>query len=450
MSCNIIEVKNISKLYEIYEKPIHRLLQMMFMGHKSFYKEFYALNNINIKVQKGKCIGIIGRNGAGKSTLLQILAETLAPSSGSLKINGKVAALLELGSGFDFEFTGKENVYMNASLLGLSKKEIDLKYNDIVTFSDIGDAILQPVKTYSTGMAMRLAFSVIAHIDADVLIIDEALAVGDAVFVQKCMRFLRDFKEKNTIILVTHDTSAVLNMCDYAYWLDNGKVKLEGLPKNVIDAYLEFCYQVEQGDDVKVYKKDVPLKQQQSQDIRHDLLNHSNLRNDLIFFNFDHNAPSFGKGGATIESVMFFDQHDTPLVATLGGDIVQLIIKCKCNQHIFSPIIGFSVRNYLGEDLFGDNSYLLYHDKPMICQEGDCLEATFVFTMPRLPAGDYSVHVAIAEGTQDEHVQHQWFHDALLFKSQYTGGIGMLVGLPMNDIKLKLIDDSKILEHEND
>ena len=192
MSCSdnvAICIDGVSKYFEIYEKPAHRLLQMIFRGHRQYYRPFWALHDISFEVKRGECVGIIGRNGAGKSTLLQIITGTLTPSAGKVHIKGRVAALLELGSGFNPEFTGRENVYLNASILGLTNKEIDARYDDIVAFADIGEFIDQPIKSYSSGMVVRLAFAVVAHVDADVLIVDEALSVGDAFFTQKCMRF---------------------------------------------------------------------------------------------------------------------------------------------------------------------------------------------------------------------------------------------------------------------
>lgn len=180
-----IVVKDVKKYFEIYEKPSHRLLQTLVRGKRQFFRPFMALDGVSFSVKRGECVGIIGRNGAGKSTLLQIITGTLAPSHGSVELSGRVAALLELGSGFNPDFTGRENVYLNASILGLTQKEIDSRYQDIVNFADIGDFIDQPTKSYSSGMVVRLAFAVIAHVDADVLIVDEALAVGDAFLDRK-------------------------------------------------------------------------------------------------------------------------------------------------------------------------------------------------------------------------------------------------------------------------
>ncbi|OYY58750.1 MAG: ABC transporter ATP-binding protein, partial [Polynucleobacter sp. 35-46-207] len=206
-----IKVQGLGKRYEIYDQPGDRLRQFLFprlrnlfrLSHKQYFREFWALTDISFEVKRGETVGIIGRNGSGKSTLLQIICGTLTPTTGSVQTNGRIAALLELGSGFNPEFTGRENVYLNASVLGLTKEETDARFDDIVAFADIGDFIDQPTKTYSSGMMVRLAFAVIAHVDADILVIDEALAVGDVFFTQKCMRFLRNFMKKGTILFVS-------------------------------------------------------------------------------------------------------------------------------------------------------------------------------------------------------------------------------------------------------
>jgi len=222
MSSDIaIKVENLSKCYHIYDQPHDRLKQIVlprlggFVGltPKQYYQEFWALRDVSFEVKKGETVGIIGRNGSGKSTLLQMICGTLNPTSGSIQTQGRIAALLELGSGFNPEFTGRENVYMNGAVLGLSREEIDARFDAIAAFADIGQFIEQPVKTYSSGMMVRLAFAVIAHVDADILVIDEALAVGDAFFTQKCMRFLRAFMKTGTVLFVSHDTGSVRNLC---------------------------------------------------------------------------------------------------------------------------------------------------------------------------------------------------------------------------------------------
>ena len=247
-----IRVSNISKCYQIYDTPRDRLKQfvmprlMRVVGkpHKQYFREFWALKDVSFEIKKGETIGIIGCNGSGKSTLLQIICGTLTPTNGGVETRGRIAALLELGSGFNPEFTGRENVYMNASVLGLSNEEIDTRFDDIVAFSGVGEFIAQPVKTYSSGMYVRLAFSIIAHVDADILVVDEALSVGDAVFTQKCMRFIRSFQEYGTLIFVSHDTSSVQNLCESSLWLDHGKVKQAGSSKSVVEAYLKWGIQL--------------------------------------------------------------------------------------------------------------------------------------------------------------------------------------------------------------
>src|SRR5690554_5358388 len=231
LSQDILNVKGVGKCFYLYDQPYKRLLSSLLPSLSQKAKGFWALKDINFSLKQGETLGIIGRNGSGKSTLLQIICGTLTPTAGSVETTGRIAALLELGSGFNPEFTGRENIYMYASVLGLAQHEIRERFDDIVAFADIGEFIEQPVKTYSSGMVVRLAFAVIAHVDADILVIDEALAVGDAFFVQKCMRFLRKFMQNGTILFVSHDTSAVISLCQRSIWLAGGQMKFEGSPK---------------------------------------------------------------------------------------------------------------------------------------------------------------------------------------------------------------------------
>jgi lipopolysaccharide transport system ATP-binding protein len=241
-----IRVKNVIKCYEIYDAPRDRLKQFILprlrrmagKAPKQYFREFSALTDISFEVKKGETVGVIGRNGAGKSTLLQIICGTLTPTSGMVEINGRVAALLELGSGFNAEFSGRENVYMNAGILGLSKEEIDARFDDIVAFADIGDFLDQPVKTYSSGMYVRLAFAVVVHVDADILIVDEALSVGDMYFQAKCMVKMKKMMESGvTVLFVSHDVGAVKAICSRAVYLDQGKVVAVGPTDHVVEAY---------------------------------------------------------------------------------------------------------------------------------------------------------------------------------------------------------------------
>lgn len=236
----IIDVKGLGKCYQIYEKPRDRLLQMFFgRTGRCYYKEFWALRDINFTIPKGKVYGILGKNGAGKSTLLQIVCGTLAPTTGTVSVRGKVAALLELGSGFNPEFTGIENIYMNAQLLGLKREEVDAKLEQIIAFADIGEHVYQPVKTYSSGMFARLAFSVTIHVEPDILIVDEALSVGDAWFQHKSMARMRKLMESGcTVLFVSHSIDAVRALCDHAIWIEGGGVKMQGGVTEVTNAYM--------------------------------------------------------------------------------------------------------------------------------------------------------------------------------------------------------------------
>jgi lipopolysaccharide transport system ATP-binding protein len=441
---NVIEVSHLSKCYQIYDKPSDRLKQMLLRGRKNYYREFWALKDISFNIQKGETVGIIGRNGSGKSTLLQMVCGTLNPTDGHIKTHGRIAALLELGSGFNPEFTGRENVYLNGTILGLTHEEIEARYADIVAFADIGQFIEQPVKTYSSGMVVRLAFAVIAHVDADILIIDEALSVGDAFFTQKCMRFLRRFMDQGTVLFVSHDTAAVKNLCTRCIWLNNGEIATQGPSKEVTEHYLQDYYaQIQQSTANDATPVAAPASVAATpvrayRDQRQDLFNSSNLRNDIRLFQFNIDAPSFGSGAAKIVSVEFQDTQGRPLNWVVGGEDVCLRILVSVAQNIASPIVGFVVKDRLGQALFGDNTYLSYMDQPLHALSGQVLQARFQFVMPRLMNGDYTLTVAIAEGTQEDHIQHQWIFDAMTFRSESTNAATGLVGIPFMDIRLDI------------
>lgn len=444
-----IRVQGLSKCYGIYANPRDRLKQFILprlqrlIGKppKQYFREFWALKDVSFEIKKGETVGIIGRNGSGKSTLLQMICGTLSPTSGSIQTNGRIAALLELGSGFNTEFTGRENVYMNASVLGLSNDEIDTRFDDIVAFADIGDFIEQPVKTYSSGMMVRLAFAVIAHVDADILVVDEALAVGDAFFTQKCMRFLRNFMKGGTVLFVSHDTGAVVNLCSKAVLLNRGQVTEIGTPKNVIEHYLATVYESNQEvNGVIAVETKVPVNQVESlieyRDMREELVNASNLRNDVEVFQFKPDQEGFGTGDAKILSVRLLDQHGAPLSWIVGGEDVILDIRCLAHKEIFRPIIGFQFKDRLGQVIFADNTFLVFEHNPQpVVQSGE-LVARFEFRLPVLPSGDYGIAVAVADGSQDSHVQHHWIHDALMVRVHASSVCFGLVGIPMKKITL--------------
>lgn len=445
MSSDIaISVADVGKCYLVYDKPEDRLKQAVFGGAArvlnrpipKYFREFWALRNVGFDIRRGETVGIIGRNGAGKSTLLQMICGTLNPTVGRITVHGRVAALLELGAGFNPEFTGRENVHLNASILGLTDAEIEERFPAVAEFAGLGDFIDQPVKTYSSGMAVRLAFAVIAHVDADILIIDEALAVGDAFFVQKCMRFLRDFTERGTLLFVSHDSAAVLSLCDRAIWLDGGALMQDGTPKAVSDAYLAKLYETAQGPASALRKEPEaePGSPKGLDEAIESLGEVSYARHE--------GATSFGAGGAEIRNVALLDAKGSPLLGVEGGEAVTLVVVVKAITDLASPIIGFYIRDRLGQNLIGENTFLTYEHDHQFVAAGKTLRARFDFRMPYLLNGDYSVCIAVADGTQTTHVQHHWVNDALIFKSYLRHGHRGLVGLPDMTIELKATSGS--------
>ena len=395
-----IRVDGVAKRYRIFARPFDRLLFQMFGLRETRCEPFDALHELSFAVRPGETLGLIGRNGAGKSTLLQIICGTLTPSTGNVAVNGRVAALLELGAGFNPEFTGRENVYMNAAIYGLDRAEIDRALPSILEFAEIGDFIDRPVKTYSSGMFVRLAFAVIAHVRADILIIDEALAVGDVYFTQKCMRFLKRFKESGTLVFVSHDVNSVINLCDRAIWLDRGRIARQGPAKEVCEAYLGSFYpDGDVGDNAA--GANVALRR---------------------------GSEEFGTGCARIETVELLDDADRPLSLLLAAQRVQLRIRCRASTDIEAPIVGFFVKDRLGQYLFGQNSLKLLPTWQCIAA-GAGVEVAFAFRMPQLASGEYSIGVAIGAGSQEKHVQHHWIHDALHFRSQADPALTGLMAL---------------------
>lgn len=440
MSSDIaISVENVGKCYKIFSKPEDRLRQMLSLGNRKYYSEYWALKDVSLSLKRGEAVGIIGRNGAGKSTLLQIICGTLQPTTGRVTVDGRVAALLELGSGFNPEFSGRENVFLYASILGLSREETLARYDSIAAFASIGDFIDQPVKIYSSGMYARLAFAVAAHVDADVLIVDEILAVGDASFTQRCMRFIHRFREKGTLLFVSHDTGSVNNICDRAVWIDAGAVREIGPAKDVSYSYLASLYGEGESDGrfkIGGVRKSEVRRGRKIDDPRAQVLNNSVKRNEIEVFDFDPDGPWFGNRGATIEHARLVDAEGNPLYALVGGEEVVLEVTAQAHVALPRPIIGFYIKDRLGQNLFGDNTYLTYREHPIPVEAGQTLIARFHFQMPFLPTGDFSANVAIANGTQLDHVQHHWIDDAFFFRVQSSHVAQGLVGIPMLDIGL--------------
>lgn len=449
MSSDIsIKVENLSKCYQIYDQPRDRLKQFVMprlqkttgLTQKQYFREFWALNDVSFEVKKGETVGIIGRNGSGKSTLLQMICGTLQPTNGTVTTVGRIAALLELGSGFNPEFSGRENVYMNAGILGLSKSEIDARYDAILAFAEIGEFIEQPVKTYSSGMYVRLAFAVIANVDADILIIDEALAVGDIFFTQKCMRFLAEFKKRGTILFVTHDTNSVMSLCERAVWLQSGQRKAYSDSKSVCQSYLAEYYASSGSSapaQASTARDSIVRSDEDYRDVRQDFINSSKVRNDLEIFRFSDSGEKFGLSRAHILDVYLSSESGGPISWFVGGELVMLVAKVHAEVTLDQPIVGFLVKDKNGQHLFGDNTYLTYVDTSVPVNGGTDFTVSFKFRMPMMPAGDYTIGIAVADGTQENHVIHSWVHDAIAFKSHSNSVSTGLLGIPMIDIELQ-------------
>lgn len=408
-----ISVQNLSKCYQIYDRPRDRLLQMFSRGRKQYFREFWALKDVSFEIKRGETVGIIGRNGSGKSTLLQLLCGTLNPTSGTVTIKGKVAALLELGAGFNPEFTGRENVFLSASLYGLTNEQTAERFDQIVAFADIGQFIDQPVKTYSSGMFVRLAFAVIAHVDADILVVDEALAVGDAYFVQKCMRFLREFTQRGTLLFVSHDTSAVVGLCSKALLMELGRLKRVGDPKDISEYYLSMLHHEQHRAPSSAPVTDTSVTSEPSND--------------------------FGVGVAKIISTDLRDETGAPISCIHGGEYVRLTVEIFSESRINQIIVGFLVRDRLGQVVFGENTYPNYGDPGLVIDEKKTIEVSFEFLMPSLQQGDYSITVAVAQGTQADHLQHHWIHDALIIRARPDRIYSGLIAVPMKKVNFTCI-----------
>ena len=417
---DIIKVKNLVKTYKMYEKPIDRLKEVI-NPKKVLHKDFYALKDISFTISKGETVGIIGKNGSGKSTLLKILTEVLTPTSGEASVEGKVSALLELGAGFNPEYTGIQNIYLNGSVLGFDKKEIDNKLQEILDFAELGDFIHQPVKTYSSGMFVRLAFAVAINVDPDILIIDEALSVGDIRFQQKCFRKIEEFKKKKTVIFVSHDMSTIINHCERAIWINEGELLADGDPIELSKRYRAFMMNLD--SEIINYEND----------------EEESVRDEGINFNSVANLEMFGDLKAEITGVSLQDVNTEQMLTVVEPQQkVRLLIKCKLNEKIDEAlIVGFTIRDRLGNIVTQSNSYAL--NSP-VNPKNRHFVSSFEFEIPNLTVGTYTISPAIASGIQEDHMQHCWIHDAVLFEV-VNKGFNLLEGyLFLSPITFNLID----------
>lgn len=417
-----IQVENLSKCYQIYDKPRDRLMQMLMRGYKQFFREFWAVRDVSFDIKKGETVGIVGKNGSGKSTLLQMICGTLNPTAGNINVHGRVAALLELGSGFNPEFTGRENVYMNAAILGLSKDETDSRYQEITDFADIGEFIDQPVKSYSSGMLVRLAFAVAINVDPDVLIVDEALAVGDELFQRKCFSRIEEIKKKGaTILFVSHAGSTIVELCDSAILLDAGELLCTGKPKAIVARYQKLLYAPDDKRD-KIRRE---IKAQQ-EIFRSEHQSPEPAANATSSVPVEEPIESYDphlKPNSTIEYESHGAHIAPPSIQTIDGRQVNNLIRRKryryCySVHFSSPAthvrFGMVIRTKSGISLGGAMSASTSNVIPFV-EAGTTISVEFNFDCLLNP-GTYFMNAGVFGKTQqDEAVLHRLV-DALAFR----------------------------------
>ena len=397
-----IRVANLSKRYEIYARPEDRLKQAVLtafqrytgLEERRYFREFWALHDVSFEVGRGETVGIVGKNGAGKSTLLHLIVGTHAPTTGSIEINGRVTALLELGSGFNPQFTGRENVYLNAAILGLSKDEVDRRFDEIAAFAEIGDFIEEPVSTYSSGMYLRLAFAVQVCLDPDILVVDEALAVGDAYFVHRCFHRIRAMKEQGkTILFVSHDTGSVVNICDRAIWIKDGRVALDGDPAYVTAAYRADLFRLSMTAPDPVPAAVPPA------------LASAPASTAPALRGPEHRVPNadrrLGARGCHITGLALYDPESLAPIAEAraGGRILARVSWRNESIPPGSPlVVGYMICTPKGEELGGANSRM---EGVEIAAPAPGANATLrlELTLPGLHAGHYALTVAIASAT---------------------------------------------------
>ena len=377
MSEYAISVEHISKVYKLYRGKADRLKDALHLTRQKNYDEFYALSDVNFTVKKGETVGLIGTNGAGKSTLLKLLTGVLTPSEGQIEVNGKVSALLELGAGFNGEYTGLENIYFNGTLMGYTREQMEKKVPEILEFAGIGDYVYQPVKTYSSGMFARLAFALAINVEPDILVVDEALSVGDIYFQSRCFKKMDDIKKNGTtILLVTHDMSSVIKYCDKVVLLNHGKVVKEGNPKQMVDIYKKILVnQYDENEDTDGAEKKDALTVNKGSWMSQLSLNDKNT--------------IYGNGKAKIIDFGFFDENGRITGMVLKKSIFSFKVKVEFYEDIEYPILTYTVKNARGAEITGTNTMFEKVDFPL-AKKGEQYVVTFT-QKALLQGGDYLV-----------------------------------------------------------
>lgn len=404
-----IEVKDVVKIYKLYDKPKDRLKEAFGLGRKQVHKLHYALNGISMNISRGETVGIIGTNGSGKSTILKIITGVLHPTSGEVHVDGRISALLELGAGFNQEYNGIDNVYLNGTMMGFSEKEIDSKLPEILEFADIGDYVYQPVKTYSSGMFVRLAFAVAINIEPEILIVDEALSVGDVFFQAKCYHKFEEFKRLGkTIVFVSHDLSSISKYCDRVFLLNKGILLGVGSPKAMIDAYKRVLvgqYELPEPQEQGNLLHDQELRQAAERAVRGETAKaamQAAVNPDLL---------EYGTKQAQIVSYYLTDDRGMRTTAVIKGSEFTLHMKVKFYQHIPAPIFAFSFKNVQGTEITGTNSMI---EKAFLesAESGQVKDVTFTQRM-NLQGGEYLLSMGVTGYNGDTFEVYHRLYDAL-------------------------------------
>ncbi|MBN2704898.1 MAG: ABC transporter ATP-binding protein [Deltaproteobacteria bacterium] len=435
-----ISMQGIEKSYRLYQSPLARFKEALDPRKRRYYDDFQALKGVDLMVPKGRTWGIIGLNGSGKSTLLKIVCGVIQPSRGVCTVNGRISALLELGSGFNPEYTGRQNVFFSGALAEIGRAEMEELFPEIEAFAEIGEFIDQPVKNYSSGMLMRLAFAVAVHVSPDILVIDEALAVGDARFQHKCMKKIKSFKDHSTMLLVTHDMNAVLTLCDQVVWLHDGRLVEIGGPKKIVDKYTQAFYE---GGPAEPMALETPIPVVSAGD--------QVGGGAVAVEKAETGSTSFGTGEVTISQVALFSQERGNVEAVYGGENIVFHVWLESKSEIKEPIVGFLVKNKLGIEIFGFNNISLNTELPPL-RANESYLVSFEFIWPSISSDNYAISIAIAEGDQEMHVMHHWIHDVItvdvLRLCKYQFGLVEVeratMGVKLLDAGISLISNGKI------
>jgi len=403
VSALAVEFSNVSKSYAIYAAPRDRLKELATFQTRRFHTDFWALRNVTFDVRRGETFCVVGENGSGKSTLLQICAGIMTPSSGTALAHGRIAALLELGSGFNPEFSGRDNVYLNGAILGLSSKDMDRRLPEIEAFAEIGAFINQPVKTYSSGMVVRLAFAVAIHVDPEILLVDEALAVGDVYFRQRCMRKVHELRQRGvTILFVSHATGDVKALGDRAMWLEKGVVKALGKTDLVVAQYLAAMSEKDRAYQAREFTVEEARALPAPQEIVEEIPN------------IDHR---FGDGKAEIIGVAVLDAHGVRVGLLHPNSTIVVRISVRAKENLDRPIVGFMFRNHLGVDFAGTNTARERQDLPPMLA-GDVCTVDFYLDLPALYASSFSFSPAIANGSLEHYSMCDWIDNAVVLQME--------------------------------